>query len=111
MKKTFPLQIPGRDDARVRDKIRQEVNRYVRRMRRKPVPEGFDLLEFHCRAGSSAAVAVPRALPELGAAIDAVAAAGATEVYLEITAVPAVDLHKAAKERRKAERLARVQER
>ena len=46
MKKTFPLQAPGKDDARVRDKIRHEVNKYVRRSRRKELPEGFAQWDF-----------------------------------------------------------------
>lgn len=106
MKKSFPLHAPGRDDARVRDKIRHEINKYVRRVRRRELPEGFDLLELACRVGASSATAVPLALKEIGAAIDAVAVTGATEVYVEIIGTPAVDLHKADKARRKVERQA-----
>jgi hypothetical protein len=88
MKKTFPLQAPGKDDARVRDKIRHEVNKYVRRSRRKEVPEGFAQWDFACKVGASADTAVARPLKEVAGAIDAVAEAGATAVYLEIEAVP-----------------------
>lgn len=88
MKKTFPLQAPGKDDARVRDKIRHEVNKYVRRSRRKELPEGFAQWEFTCKIGAAETSAEPRALKEVAGAIDTVAEAGATEVYLEITAVP-----------------------
>lgn len=89
MKKLFPLHAPGRDDARVRDKIRQELNKYVRRERRKDLPEGFDAWEFACRVGPSEPSAEVRMLKEVGGVIDAVAAAGAKEVYVEIVAVPA----------------------
>ena len=88
MKKTFPLQAPGKDDARVRDKIRHEVNKYVRRSRRKELPEGFAQWEFACKVGATAAAAEPRALKEVATTIDTVAEAGATGVYIEITAVP-----------------------
>lgn len=88
MKKTFPLQVAGKDDARVRDKIRQEVNGYVRRARAKKLPEGFDSVEFTCRVGASAAAAESRGIKEIGAEIDRVAETGATEVYLEINAEP-----------------------
>ena len=88
MKKTFPLQAAGKDDARVRDKIRHEVNKYVRRSRRKEVPEGFGQWDFACKVGAGAESAEPRALKEVAGAIDAVAEAGAKEVYIEITAVP-----------------------
>lgn len=88
MKKTFPLQAPGKDDARVRDKIRHEVNKYARRSRRKELPEGFAQWDFACKVGASEAGAEPRALKEVAAAIDTVAETGATEVYIQITAVP-----------------------
>lgn len=88
MKKIFPLQAPGKDDARVRDKIRQEVNKYTRRELRKPLPEGFTRWEFACKVGAAPADAQSRALKEVGAAIDTVAQAGATQVYVEIEAAP-----------------------
>lgn len=89
MKKTFPLQAAGKDDARVRDKVRHEVNKYVRRCRRKEVPEGFAMWEFVCKVGASVENAESKPLKEVGSAIDAVAEAGAKEVYLEIEALPA----------------------
>jgi hypothetical protein len=89
MKKTFSLRAPGKDDARVRDKIRQEINRYVRRERQKKLPEGYDHWEFACRVGASAAQTETRPFKELGGSVDAVAQAGATEVYIEIVATPA----------------------
>jgi hypothetical protein len=87
MKKTFPLKAPGKDDARVRDKIRHEINKYVRRERQKTVPEGFDLWNLTCRVGASAEAAETLALKDVGGAIDKVALAGATEIFVEIVAV------------------------
>ena len=88
MKKTFPLQARGKDDARVRDKIRHEVNKYVRRERRKTLPEGFSWWMFACRVGPNAEQAAAKSLDDVGAAIDAVAQTGATTVYVEILASP-----------------------
>ena len=88
MKKTFSLTAPGKADARVRDKLRHEVNKYVRRERQKKLPEGFDNWTFNCKVGASAENAEAMPLKEVGGAIDQVAAAGATEVYLEIAAAP-----------------------
>lgn len=98
MKKTFPLQAPGKDDARVRDKIRHEVNKYVRRSRRKEVPEGFGQWDFTCKVGTAVASAEQRALKDVATAIDAVAEAGAPGVYIEIVAVPGQRLAGAAVE-------------
>lgn len=88
MKKTFPLHSANHEDARVRDRIRQEVNRAVRRQRRQPLPEGFARWEFNCRVGPAAESAEVRALTEVGAAIDAVALQGAEVVYVEILPFP-----------------------
>jgi hypothetical protein len=63
------------------------VNKYVRRERLKKLPEGFDLWNLDCKVGVSPANAEVRLLKEVGAAIDAVAQTGATEVYVEIVAV------------------------
>ena len=87
--KDFSLKAPGKDDARVRDKIRHEVNKAVLRQKRKPLPEGFVVWEFKCQVGASPTNAGNRSLKEVASAIDAVAQAGASEVYIEIVAVPA----------------------
>jgi hypothetical protein len=89
MKKNFPLKAENRDDARVRDKIRHEVNKYVRRSQRRTPPEGFAQWEFICRVGASAETAESKGIKEVGKAIDQVAEAGAASVYVEIEAVPA----------------------
>ncbi len=72
----------------MRDKIRQEINKYVRRERRKPLPEDFNLWEFNCRVGATRETAEARPFKEVGGEIDAVAATGATAVYVEVMAVP-----------------------
>lgn len=89
MKKTFPLQQTGRDDARVRDKIRHEVNKFLRRARQRPPTEGYRGWDFHCKAGASESQAAPIELKEVATTIDQIAAGGATHVYLELTPVPA----------------------
>ena len=90
MKKIFPLHQPGRDDARVRDKIRHEINKYVRRERQKPLPEGFDWWLFNCRVGPSQAAAETLPLAQVGGAIDTVARTGVEEIYVEIVSAPSL---------------------
>ncbi|MBI3886278.1 MAG: hypothetical protein HY302_11185 [Opitutae bacterium] len=90
MKRTFPLHVPGKHDDRVRDKIRHEVNKHVRKQTGKPLPKGFGSWEFTCRVGASAATAEARTVKEVAAAIDAVALTGAAGVYVEIAASPVV---------------------
>ena len=89
MKKNFPLKDPAKADQRVVEAIKHDVRKYVKRERRKPLPEGFDLWELSCRVGPDQTLAEGRPFKEVAAAIDAVAAAGGTAVYVEILAVAA----------------------
>lgn len=89
MKKMFPLHAPGKADARVLDAIKHEVRKYTRREHRKPLPEGYDRLEFDCRIGTTAADATLVSLKDASATLDAVAKAGGSTAYVEIAARPA----------------------
>ncbi len=88
MKKTFPLQAPGKDDARVLDAIKSDVRKYVKRERRKTLPPGFEVWQLDCRVGAEPATAVVTPLPDLSAAIDAAAKGGGPGLYVEILASP-----------------------
>ncbi|MDP3069600.1 MAG: DUF6172 family protein [Opitutaceae bacterium] len=88
MKKTFPLTSERLAPARVRDKIRQELNRYSRRQHHRRPPEGFTLWNFVCKIGPNATAVEVRPFNELGAVVDRLAESGATEVYIEISAQP-----------------------
>ena len=88
MKKNFPLTAPGKDDHRVLESIKIEVNKYVKREKRKVLPEGFELWDFNCKVGPDQAAAVPTQRKEVTGAIDEVAKAGGAQVYVEILAFP-----------------------
>ncbi len=90
MKKTFSLQIEGKHPDRVLDAIKHELNKYVKRERRKALPEGVDFWSFDCRLGHSEDSAESVHLKALSAQLDAVDREGAAEVYVEIWAKPAV---------------------
>jgi hypothetical protein len=88
MKRSFALTAPGKADERVRDQVRHEVNKYFGRQNRKAPPTGFDYWTFECKVGATSAGAASMPQKEIGRAIDAAAAAGATEIYIEIVATP-----------------------
>ena len=88
MKKTFPLQVTGKDSARVLERVRSEVRKYVQREQKKTPPEGFNRWEFVCRVGVDKDTPVNRRLSEVIASIDAVAKTGSPQVYVEIVANP-----------------------
>jgi len=86
MRKNFPLQIDGRHPDRVLDAVKHDVRKYLKRERRRDLPEGIDFWDFDCKCGLQAADAEVVHLSALIAAIDALAKAQATSVYVEILA-------------------------
>ena len=88
MKKTFALQSPGKETQRVVEAVKNDVRKYVKRERRKPLPEGVDFWDFDCKVGISKNETTVRHLAEVTGAIDAIAAEGRTDVYVEILAKP-----------------------
>lgn len=87
MKKTFPLHAPRKADARVLDAIKHEVRKYVKRERKKPLPDVGAEWKFECRVGADAATAETVALKDISAAIDQFAGGGGDSVYIGITSV------------------------
>jgi hypothetical protein len=90
MRKSFPLQLPGKADARVLDLIKHEVRKYVKRERRKPLPAESVEWSFACKVGPAPALAEAVPLKEISAAVDRVAQGTNHEVYIEIIATPSV---------------------
>ena len=88
MKKTFPLQVTGKDSARVLERVKNELRKYVQREQKKTPPEGFNRWEFVCRVGIDKDAPENRRLSEVIASIDTVAKAGHPQVYVEIVANP-----------------------
>jgi Family of unknown function (DUF6172) len=86
MKKTFPLKEPGKVDARVVEAVKFEVRKYLKRERRKKLPEGFDQWDFSCKVGPDQAVAETKSVKEVFLAIDAVAKTEVPLVYVEVIA-------------------------
>ncbi len=88
MKKTFPLHISGKEDQRVVEAIKLTLTKYVKRERRKTLPEGGDFWDFQCKVGAESDTAATTQLSDLPKAVDAIAAANGAEVYVEILASP-----------------------
>ena len=86
MKRTFKLTAEGKDDARVRDKVRHEINKYVKRERRKELPEDGLRWDMRCTLGVSEATAQAVDLKALGAAIDKLAEEGNATAFVSIKA-------------------------
>ncbi|TSA33409.1 MAG: hypothetical protein D4R65_07895 [Verrucomicrobiaceae bacterium] len=88
MKKTFLLRVPDKEDVRVVEAIKVTVAKYVKRERRKTLPDGVDFWDFRCKVGLDSQTAAGTHLTGVPKAIDAVALAGGDEVYVEVLACP-----------------------
>lgn len=86
VKKTFKLNIEGKNRDRVLDATKHEIRKYVKRQRRVPLPEGVDFWDFDCKFGLSADVAQVVHFATITDLIDEVVKAGADAFYLELLA-------------------------
>ncbi len=90
MRKTFQLTQEGRHPDRVLEAVKHEIRKYLKRERRRDLPEGVDFLDFDCRCGATKDSAQVVHLSALMASLDAVVKEGATEAYVEVLAKPGV---------------------
>lgn len=86
MRKHFPLQIEGRHPDRVLDAVKHEVRKYLKRERKRALPEGVDFWDFDCKCGLQASDAEVVHVAALVAAIDTLAKTQASSIYIEILA-------------------------
>ena len=86
MKKTFNLNIEGKNRDRVLEATKHEIRKYVKRQRRVPLPEGVDFWDFDCKFGTCADNATVVHFATITGLIDAVAKDGGDAFYLELLA-------------------------
>ena len=86
MKKKFPLEMPNHKPPRVIEGIKAEIRKYLKRERRKPLPEGVDFWDFDCRTGKDAESAEPVHVSEITKPIDTASQENWPAIYIEILA-------------------------
>jgi hypothetical protein len=86
MKKTYQLQVEGKNRDRLLEAIKHEIRKYVKRERRRELPAGADYWDFDCRFGATEAAAQPAHLSTLIGLIDGVVKEGGSQFYIEILA-------------------------
>ncbi|TAE74443.1 MAG: hypothetical protein EAZ65_01875 [Verrucomicrobia bacterium] len=94
MKKKFEFADTNRKPGLVFDAIKHEIRKYLKRERRKPLPEGIDFWDFDCKVGGSAEDAVAVHPGDVEKAIGEAQAGGAVAIYVEILAKPGQRLRK-----------------
>jgi Family of unknown function (DUF6172) len=96
MKKTFQLNIEGKNRDRTLEATKHEIRKYIKRERAKALPAGADFWDFDCRFGLNAEAALPVHFANVTDCINQAAAGGADAFYLELLARPAARNAKSA---------------
>ena len=86
MRKTFQLRPEGKHPDRVLDAVKHEIRKYIKRERRRALPEGVDFWDFDCKFGTAQDTAAEVHLAELTGLIDGIAQAQGAQFYVEILA-------------------------
>ncbi len=94
MKKTFKLTNTKIKVARVVEGVKHEVRKYLKRERRKKLPEGVDFWDFDCKFGGTAEEATEIHLSEINKCIDEAEEKQLESFYIEILAKPGYRLKK-----------------
>ena len=88
MKKTFQLTHPIINPARLIEVIRRDVKKYLKREKRKSLPDGVDYWDFDCKFGTTEVKAEIILVSEISKCISEVEAENLESFYIEILAKP-----------------------
>lgn len=88
MRKTFEINHPKIKPARMYESIKHEIKKYLKRERKKSLPEEAGFWDFDCRFGQTEASAGAIKVTEFNEKIDEAEQAGWMTFYVEILAKP-----------------------
>ncbi|MEN8147294.1 MAG: DUF6172 family protein [Campylobacterota bacterium] len=86
MKKIFKLQQENKNPDRLLEAVKNEIRKYLKRERKKKLPEDAVYWDFDCRFGRSSEEAEALSASEIIAALDRANEATWNECYVEIIA-------------------------
>ena len=86
MKKTFKLQVENKNPDRIVEAIKHEVRKYIKREKRKALPENTDFWFFDCKFAMNDEEPKQIEFAEITKSIDEAAEAKCVTFYLEIIA-------------------------
>lgn len=89
MKKTFSLTHPTLPLPRVVEAIKHEVKKYIKRERKKALPNGIDYWDFDCRFGTQEATSEVIHISAINKHISEAETNQVESFYLEILVKPA----------------------
>ena len=84
MRKTFLLNIEGKNRDRLVESSKHDIRKYVKRERSRALPAGVDFWDFDCKFGSNEATAAVVHFATLMGLIDTLAQEGGEQFYVEV---------------------------
>jgi hypothetical protein len=90
MRKIYPLRPEGKNLDRVLEAVKHDIRKYMKRERRRDLPEGAQFWDFDCRFGATQDAAQATQPTQLIGLLDALAQAGGEQCYVELLARPSV---------------------
>jgi hypothetical protein len=88
MRKTYQLNIEGKNRDRLLDAAKHDIRKYAKRERAKPLPAGVDFWDFECSLGVSDITAVAMHFAALTGAIDELLSDGGDHFFVSVVAKP-----------------------
>ena len=86
MKKVFKLQVENKKPERQLESVKNEVRKYLKRERKKKLPEDAVYWDFECRFGKDSASAKSVSVSEITVGLDDAHNESWEECYVEIIA-------------------------
>jgi hypothetical protein len=90
MKKIFTFNVENKTRERQLDWTKHEIRKYIKREKRKKLPEGFDYWKFECQFACNKEAVMPIEFLDITKHIDAAFEKNSDEFYIEIIATPAI---------------------
>lgn len=84
MKKTYSLQVEGKNPDRVLDAVKHDIRRYFKRERTRPFPPETNVWRFDCKLGVDEARAQETTEATLFNELSVLAQQGAATAFVEI---------------------------
>ncbi len=96
MRKTYLLNVEGKNRDRLLESSKHDIRKYVKRERSRALPAGVDFWDFDCKFGTEESAATMVHFATLMGLIDTLASDGGAQFYVEVVTKHG---HRAAKPR------------
>ena len=84
MKKRFELTAPNKEPQRVLEAVKNEIRKYIKREKRKPLPEGMDIWNINCKFAKDEDEPKEILFQDITKCLDEAATQNCKSIYIEL---------------------------